>query len=472
MKRRFEFMVNDTFFSDDFFGEQPFLDFLRNEMHLTGTKEGCREGDCGACLVLVGKKNKDSVIEYKAVASCLMPLSAIENSHVITIEGLREEGLTPVMMAILEAHGSQCGFCTPGFVIGLTHFLLSNSELTKEKGKEAIDGNLCRCTGYGSIERAIDLLITQFPSMSKDYNERLAFLQKNKVMPNSINTFKAFNPKEINIAEEIKNDDGIIIGGGTDYYVRNTHPDFNANILSLKSSKKAIEITEENEMIHVGASVSIHDFFTSPIIQKHFPFLCEYETKFASSHIRDRATIGGNICNASPIGDISNILLVLDPNVVIHNSKTTRKVKLDKFFIAYKKLDLNLGEYVEYFEFSKPENKMYFHFEKVAKRKMLDIASVNTAISFTYKNNKLSTIKISSGGVNEKPALLPLTMQCLEGKEFSYDLLEIALRETEKDIKPISDIRGSALYRTLLLKRLIKAHFICLFPEIKTGEKL
>ncbi|HOV94654.1 MAG TPA: FAD binding domain-containing protein [Spirochaetales bacterium] len=505
--------VNDAWYTTQAPYGSPILDFLRGELELKGTKEGCREGDCGACAVLVGRPLRGQEngtgprVRYRAVPSCLLALGDVDGCHVITIEGLTagaSDGLTPVMRAFLEENASQCGFCTPGFIIALSSWLAEPVAPNMAGAMVAIDGNLCRCTGYGSIRRAAERLVKEFADLPLAEEERLKVLVERQVLPKSVLAFleesegrglKAAVATTRTAAVDAKNADGsVVIGGGTDYYVRNPAPDedFAPALLAKRPELAAIREVREGGRgwVEIGAAATVHDFFASPLVRRAIPGIENFETEFASTLIRNLATVGGNIANASPVGDLTSMLLGAGAVLVIGvaGTNSTRTVPLEKFFLGYKKIDLTGSEVIlavrvpEAEPEGKPEaeheSPLYFSFEKIAKRKRLDIASVNTAMSFRVVDGKFRGVRLSAGGIAPTPALLTKTAQFIEGQEFTHDAAHLAAlaRKTADaamaEIAPISDVRGTDGYRRAMLGRLILAHFLKFFENDGIGKVL
>lgn len=446
----------------------PVLDFIRNELGLAGVKEGCREGDCGACAVLIGERLSEGKTRYRAMTSCLMALKELDGHHLVTIEGLvsgAEDGLTPVMQAIMEENGSQCGFCTPGFVISLTAWLLEGGPFTEEDARRAIEGNLCRCTGYAPILRAASRLSDKYAKLPSDFNQRLDILVKDKIVPPSL---LAFSKSEIlpfekpgHAPEHIST---FTIGGGTDFYVRNPDPDPVDNFCLAGDIPefKILEISPDGNL-EIGAAVNIRDFFASGKVRKFLPGFEKYERFFASILIRNRATLGGNIMNASPVADMTSMLMALGARlrIIDMNGKPVREIPLEKLYTGYKSTCMVPGELLQTIII--PGFSGSFNFEKASKRSNLDIAAVNSGISARIEGNRIINGRISAGGVAATPKLLELASASMENMtvttETVFNLASVAISE----VKPISDVRGSADYRKQVLGRLILAHFMTLF---------
>ncbi len=467
----------------------PALDFIREELSLTGTKEGCREGDCGACAVLVGEI-RSGIPQYRAYPSCLLATGDIYGKHLVTIEGLTDtapEGLTPVMRAFLEENASQCGFCSPGFVISLTAWLAESSSLDLAGAMTAVDGNLCRCTGYGSIRRAAARLALEFSGLPRPGRERLKILVDRHVLPPSVLAFLDLpGPGHENGAAPHADDSPVCLGGGTDYYVRNPEPDsgFSPVLLRSRPGMAGIRETEVigRKWLGIGAATCVSDFFASPPLQEAIPGLKGFETSFASTLVRNLATIGGNLVNASPVADITAMLLALDATLEIRSFRNaaTRYIKLDEFYLDYKKTALTPGEYVASVLIPlQAEGTRRFSFEKISKRENLDIAAVNTAMAFRLDGGTCRDVRISAGGIAPVPRILPKASAVLEGKRIggmeASELADLARRTAETaaaETQPIDDVRGTAGYRTRMLSRLVTAHCLRLFGDTGLAEEL
>jgi xanthine dehydrogenase small subunit len=476
-------MVNDLLITPRTPRGTPALDFIRGELLLTGTKEGCREGDCGACAVLVGEK-QSGMVRYRAYPSCLLALGDLDGRHLITIEGLRgaaPEGLTPVMRAFLEENASQCGFCTPGFIISLTAWLAESTALDLASAMAAVDGNLCRCTGYGSIRRAAARLAMDFSDLPPPGRSRLDILVDRQVLPQSALEFRDTAEFGIESDKTAPNASAtVFLGGGTDYYVKNPEPDddFSPSLLRSMQDMTGLgrKLVDGKEWLVVGAATNLSDFFAFPELQAEIPGLKGYENRFASTLVRNLATVGGNLVNASPVADLTAMLLALGAFVEIASpalKNKTRRIGLDQFYLDYKKTALGPGEYVQ--SVSIPRlggSSRRFSFEKISKRENLDIAAVNTALSFVLESGTCKDVRISAGGIAPVPRLLPKAARVLEGKKVAgMDARELAAlarltaETAAAEASPIDDVRGSAGYRKRMVSRLVLAHFLRCFED-------
>jgi len=462
------FILNDREISTDLSPGITLLDFIRYDQNLTGTKIGCREGDCGACTVLAGELKEDK-IEYRTATSCLMPLGNVAGKHIVTVEGINFPGLNPVQQAMSDEGATQCGFCTPGFVVSLAGYCL------QDKNPDviaAIDGNICRCTGYKSIERAArkisDLMI------KRNNPDIIDFAINEKIVPQYFSGIKK-RLKELSVYRnatiaEKSTKSYVYVGGGTDLYVQKHEEMVHAEgeYISLSPMKN---IRQHDGKIILSASVSVTDMIESDLIQKLFPDFLKYVKLVSSTPIRNMATIGGNFVNASPIGDFTVFFLALDAVIILKGHNGKREIKLRDFYKGYKKLDKQADEFIEEIYFSSPGKEALFNFEKVSKRTNLDIASVNSAISITVSNGIILNTGISAGGVGPVPMYLKKTSGFFMGKIISETLIDEACHIAGEEISPISDARGTATYKRFLLQQLIRAHFITLFPTIRP-EKL
>ncbi len=471
MTEDINFILNNDLVSVKIDPAVVLLDFIRKQRHLTGTKEGCKEGDCGACTVLVGTLEKKR-LQYRAVNSCLLPMGNIVNTHIVTIEGLNSLDFTDIQSGFIEMGASQCGFCTPGFIVSLTGYLLNNAKYEAEKAVNAIAGNICRCTGYTSIKRVISDLLENLNSSDHNGKDRIAYLIKNDILPEYFSKInKLLNKLPVAETDGKQKKAKYFVAGGTDLYVQKPSELLDQQIIFLKNKDFSYIETDKN-ICRVGAAATFEMINDSAVFQKYFPKIAQYENLIASLPIRNSATVGGNIVNASPIGDMTIFFLALNSAVVLSNGVKKRKVLLKNFYKGYKNLDKSDNEYLEHIEFKLPAKNSYFNFEKVSKRTHLDIASVNSALYVETDGDVITDIHISAGGVSPVPLYLIKTSDYLRNKKITVDVLEEALPVIQTEISPISDVRGSEEYKRLLLNQLFKAHFIELFPELVNAEEL
>ena len=467
------FILNDKEITTALPSGELLLDFIRYHKHLMGTKIGCREGDCGACTVLVGEIIDDK-LRYRSVTSCLTALGNINGKHVVTIEGLSAEvsgqvleKLNPVQQALYNEGATQCGFCTPGFVVSLAGFCLSEADKNYENAIASIDGNICRCTGYKSIQRAAKNIAEL---MQKNKGDVIEYVISNSIFPGYFSNIKTrlveLNTK-INGIENQTDTSKKYLGGGTDLYVQQHEKMVASDIDFLFNKNELNSISKEGNRCIMGASVTITDLMESRIIKDAFPQFKKISKLISSTPIRNIATIAGNFVNASPIGDFTIIFLALDAYIILNDGKLKRKIALRQFYKGYKELDKKENEFIEQIWFELPGKKYLFNFEKVSKRTHLDIASVNSAINIKADGKIILSAGLSAGGVGPVPLYLVKTSAFLNDKKVTEEIINEAIAIAQSEISPISDSRGSEDYKRLLLSQLIKAHFISLFPQLQ-----
>ena len=493
------------------------LDFARYHKNLKGTKIGCREGDCGACTVLVGELVGDKV-RYRTMTSCLMPLANAAGKHIVTVEGINppDGSLTPVQQAMVDRSGTQCGFCTVGFVMSLTGFCIDETPKTPEMAVSAVDGNICRCTGYKSIERAATDLCTPL-SESRLVGTSAGGTNGAGMVLIVPEYFGGIATRLADLVNdhgaEIPSSDRALtqavptgfVGGGTDVYVQRPNMMADSAALPLFYDDELRGIRDTGEYIEIGASATVTDLLESAVMQAIFPDLYKQLKLISSTPIRNMATLAGNFVNASPIGDMTVWFLALDAEIVLKSTPpyeggvdvptslvgtdgvVLRTLKLKDLYLGYKQL-AKTDEIITTIRFRKPTGDFRFNFEKVCKRTYLDIATVNTAISMTVRGMPgadwvppalsepgavatgsvaytILDAHLAAGGVAPIPLYLNETSAFLRGKEVNKETVTAASEIMQSEISPISDVRGTAEYKRLLLRQLFKAHFVELFEK-------
>lgn len=446
------------------------LDYVRQVSQLMGTKQGCKEGDCGACNVIVGELDADGLVQYKPVTSCLLPMGELMGKHLVTIEGLNGPELSQVQSAMVECGGSQCGYCTPGFVVAMTAGLMAPKlPLNQEGLMYAISGNLCRCTGYRSIKeagmQAIDALADKLEG-----KERVQALCAEGALPEYFleipERLKALKAQSATDSAEVDFNDATFISGGTDWYVQKGEAVPDVKLALLNTVKPVAAAVERDGYIVVDARMTSEGFADDPLIQSYLTAIDAYNLLIASWPVRTRATIGGNICNASPIADTTCLMLALDSELVIGKGGKERIVPLKDFYLGYKQLNKEADERLLAIRFPKfgPETKV--NWEKVSKRRWLDISTVNSAIKLEMAGDTVAKASLALGGVAATPLFLNEASAFLTGKTLSFDVIMGMLDVAMTEFTPIGDVRGSARYKRLLARQLMLAHFSKLYPEI------
>ncbi|MBF8148640.1 FAD binding domain-containing protein [Winogradskyella sp. F6397] len=438
------------------------LDFVRYQQRLTGTKIGCREGDCGACTVLVGTLNTKGILEYQSITSCISPLGNAHGKHIVTVEGTNlNDKLTTAQEAMKSNYATQCGFCTPGFVVALTGFALSNSENNYSTALDAISGNICRCTGYKSIEKAAHQVVEKLEN--KNTNS-INWLIENEFIPQYFETIpqrlKAIEIKDLNQPK------GKYISGGTDLYVQQADNLTNNSVHLIAEKDYLKGITIENDICTIGTNTTVSDLWNHSELNNYFPNLKKHLKLVSSEQIRNMASLGGNFVNASPIGDMTIFFLALNSDITITDKdEKERTIALKNFYQDYKTYDLKDGELLKNISFKLPNKSTFFNFEKVCKRTHLDIASVNSAIHILVENEMISEAHIAIGGVAAIPKYLHETSKFLTGKSLTSETILEANDILQNEIAPISDVRGTSDYKRLLARQLFFAHFTEVFPK-------
>jgi len=484
------------------------LDFIRYDMGLTGTKTGCREGDCGACTVLAGTL-AGTAVTYRSVVSCLMPLGNANGKHIVTIEGINTGHLSHVQSALVDNGAIQCGFCTPGIVMSLVAESATGRKTSRESAIEATGGNICRCTGYKSIERAAEAIAASLDD--KEITDPVRWLVERKQLPEYFLTIPERleaipaipkipeipkipappgipqlpeipelpeppnppeHPKPPEYTEHTASPEHPLshgirlrIAGGTDLMVQKPDALAESEIVTLSERQDLKGVKVEGGRCIIGASVTISEAGESTELKKYIPGISSYVRLIASEPVRNMATIAGNIVNASPIGDISIMMLALNAEVTIEGAQKIRRLPLRNLFLGYKKLDLSPEEFIRDVSFDYQPEPAMFSFEKVSRRTHLDIASVNSAMQVRVTGDTIADCHLSAGGVSPVPLYLEKTVAFLTGRPVSAELVLQANGIMQEEISPVSDVRGSAGYKRLLLRQLLIAHFLKLFPE-------
>jgi xanthine dehydrogenase small subunit len=439
------------------------LAYLREQVRLTGTKEGCREGDCGACMVMIGVPELDRVM-YRPAPACLVPLAELHGKHLVTIEGLNQQSLSPVQQALVEEGAVQCGFCTPGIVISLVcHLLQVGSHVETADIKNILSGHLCRCTGYGAIKRAAARLSALTAEKNSAADPCLPLIRAGVLPP----YFQTIPDHLSRIEKRVEADAAdVLVAGGTDLVVQKGESLQEENVGSLAYRGDLSDITQTANGLMIGSLITMEEFIHHPLILSMIPDMIEYGERIASWQVRSRATLAGNIINASPIADMTILLIALQAQVELDDGENRRRLALADFFLGYKKLDRTAQELLTRIFIPRVLPDTRIHFEKVAKRKHLDIASVNSAIRIREKNGIVREVALSCGGVAPVPLLLRETGRALYSKPLHMDVLKKAVKVLDEEIKPIDDVRGSAKYKRLLARQLFLNHFLYLYPEI------
>lgn len=428
------------------------LNWLRDYNKLTGTKEGCAEGDCGACSVIIEENGSGNL---RPINSCLVRLGQVIGASVTTIEGLgSDKNPHSLQIAFAKEHASQCGYCTPGFIISGVSLLNSNKKITDDTINEAISGNLCRCTGYSPIIKAIKSLANESVTLKRF--DRIH--KQKKIHFGNVTYFRPVNLKELkNYLNKINNFQ--YLAGGTDFNLQ--RPIINtkeSNLICLSDIKELNSIKHLKDKIVLGGAVTIENFMES--IRSYIPEIIEILQRFGSPQIRNQGTIGGNLCTSSPIGDIAPILLILNTNLNLFGRNGTRKVNIKNFFRGYRKNILKKDEIISSIEIPYANKKNKIFSWKLSKRYDQDISTVSLAINIQMQNNIIKELHIAAGGVAATPILLEKLSKLMLEKKLD-EAVGFAIDNLENYIQPISDLRGSSHYRLEAIKGLLRRLETC-----------
>lgn len=454
---------------DDVAASQTLLDFLRIDRRLTGTKEGCAEGDCGACTVLVGRLHNGQ-LRYEAVNACIRFLASLDGCHVVTIEYLSgpEGRLHPVQQAMVEHHASQCGFCTPGFVMSLYALWMGNPHPTEQQVETALQGNLCRCTGYEPIIRAA-FSVTAYGQPSADYltkerdavTSRLSTLRDGLRVTTRTDGETAILPANVDDFAEalVENPDATIVAGSTDvglWVTKFLKPIGPAIFIGHLDGLKTV--TETDAALEIGAGVTYSE--CQDAITRLFPHLAAYWDRIAGWQVRNMGTVGGNIANGSPIGDTPPVLIALGAEITLRRGKSRRSLALQDYFVDYGKQDRNAGEFVESIRIPRASEGQVDAAYKISKRRDEDISSVAFGISVIVSDGMISDCKIALGGMAATPNRAESAEATLRGQPWDEAAFNRAADALAADFQPLTDWRASADYRMLASQNLLRRFYL------------
>ncbi len=440
-------------------------DYLRERRGLVGTKIVCAEGDCGACTVLVTKKSRDGKKSsaFQSINSCIARVPQLDGLSVVTVEGLSQEqhSQCSVQKAVYEAHGSQCGFCTPGFIMALSELVdrrkqSGHSNLSEKEIKNALTGNLCRCTGYDAIIRGASSIN---PSQAEDLEKRYCSKQIERELQGVRKTPLVIETEHFSLAAPTRASEVTTwlkkgyrpLSGGTDFGVQvNKFKTDDTKVLSLHLVEKADVITVSSNRVSIGVRVTFAELRRA--IEKRFPEFASYLDIFASPQIKNTASVVGNIANGSPIGDSIPALMACDAIVVIQSGAKKRKLELSKLYLGYRKLALKRGEWISGIEFQIPDKKTTVQFLKSSQRKDLDISAVNGALWIERgAGGKISKARLAVGGVGATVLRIAAVEEKLQGAKLSADLRASVVEALQKSITPLSDVRGTSAFRRVIV---------------------
>nr|WP_242404680.1 xanthine dehydrogenase small subunit [Janthinobacterium agaricidamnosum] len=450
---------------------QTVLQHLREDLHCTGTKEGCAEGDCGACTVVLGSLNEAGQVELKAVNSCIQLTPTLDGKALYTVEDLQQDNgaLHPVQQALVECHGSQCGFCTPGFAMSLWGMYL------KQEGKpdtrprrcdidDALSGNLCRCTGYRPIIDAAHRM-GELPRVELDraaLARQLTALQRDSMVTYSSNGQQFHAPRTLEELVQLRAEKpaACLLAGSTDVglWVTKQMRDL-GDIIYIGQVGALKTVKEADGLLEIGAGVSLNDAYQA--LCSHYPDeLSEMWQRFASLPVRNAGTLGGNVANGSPIGDSMPWLIVLGTQIVLRGKHGQRVMPLEDFYLDYQKKDLQAGEFVEAVRVPLPRAGIKFRTYKLAKRFDQDISAVCAAFALTLDGDLIQQARIAFGGMAATPKRAARAEASLLGQRWSEEALKTAMALMAQDYAPLSDMRASSAYRMTTAQNLLRRFWL------------
>ncbi|WP_421759172.1 xanthine dehydrogenase small subunit [Devosia sp.] len=464
------FILNDEdIVLDAVSATQTLLDFLRIDKRLKGSKEGCAEGDCGACTVLVGRLSGDELV-YESINACICFTGSLDGAHVVTIEHLsRADGpLHPVQQAMVVEHGSQCGFCTPGIVMSLYGLWMRDANPGQLTTEQTLQGNLCRCTGYAPIIRAAKT-ISNYGAVASDplvahreaMKARIRALHDGARVEIGEGKGRLIVPASVDDLAEIyaANSTATLVSGATDVglWVTKFMRDI-GSMIYIGGLKDLQGIHESAEALTLGAGVTYTRARQAMV--KCYPQLGEFWDRIGGEQVRNAGTVGGNIANGSPIGDSPPPLIALGASVTLRKGSARRVVRLEDYFIAYGKQDRQPGEFVESVSIPALPKAEQFACYKISKRKDEDISSLCGAFRVRLEGGRVAAATIAFGGMAATPKRAKAVEAALVGQAWNLASVEAAIPAFATDYQPLTDMRASAEYRLLAAQNLLRRFFL------------
>ncbi|MGG5217491.1 MULTISPECIES: xanthine dehydrogenase small subunit [Rahnella] len=456
-----QFLMNGRIHTENLPADTTVLQYLRRDAGRCGTKEGCASGDCGACTVVLAEPQGDA-LSYRTVNACLTFMPAVHGKQLITVEDLKHRGeLHHVQQAMVDNHASQCGFCTPGFVMSLFALEKQQQTFSVPQTQHALSGNLCRCTGYRPIMDAAKAICDAPQPDQFDADARLT-LDKLRAISATGEPVSIDELADRYLAQP----DARLVAGGTDLALEVTQryqrlPE----LISLSHIPELKVITLTGQAIHIGAAASLSDCMS--VLHDEFPEFGELLERFASQQIRNQGTFGGNIANGSPIGDGGPVLLALGASLLLRRGAEQRELPLDKFFLGYRKTALQPGEFIEQIRI--PRNSgvaRQLRIYKVSKRLEDDISAVCAALHIEVQKGVVIHARVAFGGMAEVAKRAISCEAQLLGQPWQTATIERACQALELDFTPISDFRASREYRMQVAKNLLRrCHIEMTSPE-------
>jgi xanthine dehydrogenase small subunit len=461
------------------------LEFLREHLGRTGTKEGCAEGDCGACTVVLGERGDADALRWRPINSCIRLLPTIDGKALFTVEGLKSPtgALHPVQQAMVDCHASQCGFCTPGFAMSLFGVYKNTAQGDRATIDDALSGNLCRCTGYRPLIAAAGRMRELPPAAgwrapgidahgrrSVSAEERalgaqLASLDRDTGLVCAHGGQRYTAPQTADELAQLclAHPDAQLLAGGTDVglWVTKQQRDL-GTIIYTGNVRDLLAVRSTPTQLEIGAAVSLTDALA--LLGKHCPALAEVWSRFGSLPIRNSATLGGNIANGSPVGDTMPVLLALGASLVLRRGDVRREMPLDDFYLGYQATARQPGEFLETIRVPLPPPGLELRAYKLSKRFDQDISAVFACFSLrrdaAAPDTPITAIRIGCGGVAAIPKRATHCEQAFAGRRWDEAAIAAGQEALDRDFAPISDMRAGAAYRRVALKNLLRRFYI------------
>ena len=444
--------------------DRTLLDVLREDLRCTAVKEGCASGDCGACTVAVAEAEEGGRLHWRAINSCIRLAHSVEGMAVFTAEDIAGEGgrLHPAQRAMLECHGSQCGFCTPGFVMSLfaLHRQRDGAAVSRGDALHALSGNLCRCTGYRPILDAAQTM-HHWPDVPLDESgllQQLKLLAQDGRAP-AADSASNFYATPTTLAELLRlraaHPQALIAAGTTDVglWVTKQHRRF-GQIIDVTRVTELRRIERGAHSLSIGAAASLTEAFDA--LAESRPQLKPFFDRFAGLPVRESGTLGGNVANGSPIGDSMPLLIALGATLVLASTRGERTLPIEDFYLAYRKTALAPDEVLARIEVPQPTPHEWLRADKISKRFEDDISAVCLAVALQVEDDRIHSARIGAGGVAAVPARAIQTEAALAGQQCAEAIFDAAASVLEAEFKPLSDMRASSAYRRAVLGNLLR----------------
>ncbi|WP_341911001.1 xanthine dehydrogenase small subunit [Polaromonas sp. YR568] len=442
------------------------LEVLREDLGCTGTKEGCGEGDCGACTVVVGEA-EGGRMSYRAVNSCIKLAHSVDGQALWTVEDLAaaDGTLHPAQEAMVQCHGSQCGFCTPGFVMSLfgmyQNHLACGTPITRELAQQDLSGNLCRCTGYRPIFDAAQQMasLPAVPVDEADVLSKLELLAENRQGPEADLAYNAPRTLAGLLVARAARPEAQLVAGCTDVglWVTKMHMQF-GQVLDVTRVEELRRVEHYAHHVAIGAAVTLADAFAALVADR--PQLQAFAQRFAGLPVRNAGTLGGNVANGSPIGDSMPLLIALDANVVLMSVRGHRELPLEQLYTGYRKNVMARDEILAWIKVPKPVPGEMLKVYKISKRYDDDISAVCLALNLQIENGKVVKASIGAGGVAATPVRAAQTEAALTGRPWTAATVQQAITTLRAEFSPISDMRASGAYRSEVLGNLLQRFWL------------